>query len=62
MIRTLPALLLLPFLALGEPCAPDHTGIRWVLPFREALERSKKGHRPLLIKTIAFGTSADGGW
>ena len=40
----------------------DKTGIRWELPFDKALAKAKAEKRLLLIKPIAFGTSADGGW
>ena len=41
---------------------PDHTGIRWVLPFTAAKAKAHEEQRLLLIKPIAFGTSKDGGW
>lgn len=44
------------------PACLDRTGIRWTLPFKEALVRAKAEHRLLMIKPIAFGTTPDGGW
>jgi hypothetical protein len=41
---------------------PDHTGIRWVLPFTAAQAKAQQEQRLLLVKPIAFGTSKDGGW
>jgi len=62
--------LLLALVVLALPCAAqkagsknlDKTGIRWQLPFEQALEKAKIEKRLLLIKPVAFGTSQDGGW
>jgi len=62
--------LVLAVVILAMPCAAqesgsknlDKTGIRWQLPFEQALEKAKKEKRLLLIKPVAFGTSRDGGW
>ncbi len=40
----------------------DQTGVQWVLPFRAAAAKAEADGRLLLIKPIAFGTAADGGW
>jgi len=40
----------------------DHTGMRWVLPFKQAQKQAAETKRLLLIKPVAFGTSPDGGW
>lgn len=40
----------------------DQTGVKWVLPFRAAAAKAEADGRLLLIKPIAFGTAADGGW
>ncbi len=40
----------------------DRTGIRWVLPFGNALREARHGNRLLMIKPVAFGTDASGGW
>lgn len=57
---------LLPLVQDPQPAAPspclDRTGIRWVLPFEVARARAATEKRLLLIKPIAFGTTADGGW
>ena len=45
-----------------HPKCHDHTGIRWVLPFKKALAHAKKTKRLLMIKPVAFGTDAAGGW
>ena len=48
--------------AYAEGKSLDKTGIHWELPFEKALAKAKADNRLLLIKPIAFGTSADGGW
>lgn len=45
-----------------HPLTKDKTGMRWALPFTEALEQAKDQTRLLLIKPVAFGTTPDGGW
>lgn len=40
----------------------DRTGVAWVLPFSEAVEKARKEDRLLAIKMIAFGTNASGCW
>jgi hypothetical protein len=40
----------------------DKTGIQWVYPFSKAQARARADNRLLLIKPVAFGSSADGGW
>lgn len=40
----------------------DHTGIAWALPFDRARAAGRQNRRLLLIKPIAFGTDAAGGW
>jgi hypothetical protein len=40
----------------------DQTGIKWVLPFSAALEKTKQEKRILAIKMIAFGTDSTGCW
>ncbi|KAF0243158.1 MAG: hypothetical protein FD180_3541 [Planctomycetota bacterium] len=48
--------------ASAEGCRRDRTGLNWVLPFTEARKKAAAENRLLMIKPIAFGTSADGGW
>lgn len=48
--------------AASAPRCTDHTGIAWSLPFDAARARATAERRLLLIKPIAFGTTADGGW
>ncbi len=45
-----------------HPLSKDRTGIRWVLPFKEAVKKAETEARLLLIKPVAFGTTKDGGW
>ena len=40
----------------------DKTGMAWVHPFEQALEKAKTDVRLLMIKPVAFGTTPDGGW
>ena len=40
----------------------DKTGMKWVLPFKQAHAAAKERGRLLMIKPIAFGTTPDGGW
>ena len=40
----------------------DKTGIQWAYPFTKAHTQARAEGRLLLIKPVAFGTSADGGW
>ena len=40
----------------------DQTGIKWVMPFSEALKKAKTEKRILAIKMIAFGTDKSGCW
>ena len=46
----------------ADPRCKDRSGVAWVHPFAEALKKAKASGRLLLIKPIAFGTTADGGW
>ena len=46
----------------AHPLTKDKTGIRWVLPFRDARAKAENEKRLLLIKPVAFGTTRDGGW
>ena len=46
----------------GHPLMKDKTGMNWVVPFSAAQTKAKETGRLLLIKPVAFGTSADGGW
>ena len=46
----------------SNPLELDKTGLRWVLPFKTARERAAKTARVLMIKPVAFGTEASGGW
>jgi len=56
-------LLALAATALAEhPLSKDRTGIRWVYPFKEALEKAKSERRPLLLLPLAGGTNAAGNW
>ena len=64
-MRLLAALLLPAALAAADethPLSKDKTGMRWILPFEKARETAKQQGRLLMIKPVAFGTSADGGW
>ncbi len=61
-LALLVAALSTPAPAQQSPGCNDRTGIRWDLPFERAKTRSVAENRILLIKPIAFGTSADGGW
>lgn len=54
--------LILLTLQADHPLTKDKTGMAWVMPFTEARARAAKEKRLLLIKPVAFGTSADGGW
>jgi hypothetical protein len=45
-----------------HPLAKDKTGIKWVLPFSNALKTAESEKRLLMIKPVAFGTTPDGGW
>lgn len=45
-----------------HPLLKDKTGMKWVLPFAKALDHAKKHKRLLMIKPVAFGTEASGGW
>lgn len=45
-----------------HPLSKDKTGLNWALPFKNAKAKATKEQRLLLIKPVAFGTSADGGW
>ena len=45
-----------------HPLAKDKTGVHWMLPFAEANKKAESEKRLLLIKPVAFGTTADGGW
>ena len=45
-----------------NPLLKDKTGMKWILPFSKALEHAKKNKRLLMIKPVAFGTEASGGW
>ena len=62
------ALVVLCQAAVAEEAADDHplvkdkTGMKWVLPFTKARATAREQGRLLLIKPVAFGTSADGGW
>ena len=40
----------------------DKTGLAWIHPFSDAQKKAKDSGRLLMIKPIAFGTDADGGW
>ena len=65
MPRILLALLPLALCASAEndhPLLKDHTGMAWVLPFKQAQKQAAETKRLLLIKPVAFGTSPDGGW
>jgi len=55
-------LLAVPAPGADNPPAKDKTGLKWVLPFKDAKAKAEKENRLLMIKPIAFGTSADGGW
>jgi hypothetical protein len=46
----------------ARPVCQDKTGVAWALPFKEAQARARESGRLLLVKPIAFGTTADGGW
>jgi hypothetical protein len=46
----------------AHPLHKDKTGLLWVLPFTAAKAKAVAGTRILMIKPVAFGTSADGGW
>ena len=64
-MRLLAALLLPAAFAAADETHPlnkDKTGMKWVLPFPKAQETAKQQGRLLMIKPVAFGTSADGGW
>ena len=64
-MRLLAALILPAAIAAAEeahPLSKDKTGMKWVLPFEKAQEAAKQQGRLLMIKPVAFGTSADGGW
>ncbi len=62
-MRTLPFFFFASLLIAGDhPLSKDRTGMKWALPFQAALEKAKAQKRLLLIKPVAFGTSADGGW
>ena len=62
MLLTLLALVL-PAFAQAQPSKNlDKTGLRWVVPFEDALAKAKAQKRLLVIKPVAFGTSPDGGW
>jgi hypothetical protein len=57
------AAMLLAALALqADAEGKDKTGLKWVLPFKEARAKAEKDARLLMIKPIAFGTTPDGGW
>ena len=45
-----------------NPVRLDRTGMNWVLPFKNALAVAKQNKRLLMIKPVAFGTEASGGW
>ena len=56
-------LLVLPAFSQEQPSKNlDRTGVRWVVPFEDALAQAKAQKRLLVIKPVAFGTSPDGGW
>jgi hypothetical protein len=46
----------------SHPLLKDKTGVRWVLPFKQAQATAKEQKRLLFIKPVAFGTTPDGGW
>ncbi len=63
--RFLPSLTVLvtaAFVPAQNPACADHSGMPWVHPFTKAKETAAAQNRLLLVKPIAFGTSADGGW
>lgn len=66
LMSTLLSFVLLPVIQDPQPAAPspclDRTGIQWLLPFEAAQAKAATAKRLLLIKPIAFGTTADGGW
>ena len=66
LMPSLLSFLLLPLPQDPAPAAPspclDRTGMPWVLPFEAAKAKAATSKRLLLIKPIAFGTTADGGW
>ena len=45
-----------------HPVRHDRTGIAWQVPFATALAKAKAQQRLLVIKPVAFGTTADGCW
>lgn len=45
-----------------RPLVTDHTGLKWILPFKEAKNRAEKENRLLFLKPIAFGSTAEGNW
>lgn len=57
----LPIVVALPTAA-GHPLCKDKTGLHWVIPFRDALASARATGHALMIKPVAFGTTADGGW
>ncbi len=63
-MRVVPVLLFCASLLWADdhPLNKDRTGMKWVLPFKKAQEKADAQGRLLLIKPVAFGTSADGGW
>ena len=46
----------------SNPLKLDKTGMRWVMPFAKARALATKQNRVLMIKPVAFGTEASGGW
>lgn len=45
-----------------HPLSKDRTGLQWQLPFSAAKAKAGNEKRLLMIKPVAFGTTADGGW
>ncbi|MAG56854.1 MAG: hypothetical protein CMJ83_11225 [Planctomycetes bacterium] len=62
MTVTLVAILLCAGVPQEVPSSPDKTGMKWVLPFKAAHRMAETQGRLLVIKPIAFGTDAKGGW